>query len=95
MEYYNKFKINSDIIINDNNIYVKNNEKKNEINNDSLEINNSNDIEKEEINNINNTNTEIKNEKKEGIESNLIKEYKTFKEQRNAVNNRNRNNNLK
>ena len=68
MEYYNKFKINENEILGEDNNNDKN--KANSNNEDSLEI------KKEEINNSNIT---------------TIKKFRTFKEQRNAANNKNNN----
>ena len=68
MEYYNKFKIN------ENEILGEDNNKENNNNEDSLEI------KKEEFNNnnIDNNNSNIT----------TIKKFRTFKEQRNAANNK-------
>ena len=87
-EYYNKFKIDTDYIINDKEygkLEIKK-EKDNEINEDSLEAINDNN------NNDNIINDKLKDNEIEVINNNninLIKKYKTFKEQRNAVNNKN------
>ena len=115
LEYYNKFKICTDVIINDDENNEKNNNKEkdkennneinNDINNDSLEIKNkvsNNDINNDSLeidNNDNNSKNENKDEEmkvqvqKEGTDNNLVKKYKTFKEQMNAVNSRSKNNN--
>ena len=90
-EYYNKFKIDTDLIINDKDYDKIKKEKDNEINEDSLEVINDENNNKEEDNIIN---EKLKDKEIEGINSklnnnNLVKKYKTFKEQRNAVNNKN------
>ena len=99
LEYYNKFKICTDVIINDEKNKENNNYINNEINNDSLEMKNkesNNELNNDslEIDNNNNSN-ENKDEEiqiqRDGTDSNIVKKYKTFKEQMNAVNSRSKN----